>query len=102
MRTPDSRSTYDRGSRKPNFDNVSRGSSYPQYKEQFEVLNAKLDKILRLLNPEKSIEEPKVVVKPQVKDAAKSVENVMSVKKKKRAKKQVSTETDIATEAPKE
>ena len=75
MRDSDSRSTYDRGSRKPNFDNSDRGSSYPQYKEQFEALNAKLDKILKLLNPEKSIETPKVAV-PQVKDEAVIAEGV--------------------------
>jgi len=49
MRGSDSRSTYDRGSRKPNFDNGSRGSAYPQYREQFDALNAKLDKILKIL-----------------------------------------------------
>jgi CxxC-x17-CxxC domain-containing protein len=46
-----------------------------QYKEQFESLNFKLDKILRLLNPEKPIEEAVVV------------ENVEPVEKKKRVKK---------------
>jgi len=81
MRPSDSRSSYD------------RGSSYPQYKEQFEALNAKLDKILKLLNPEKPMATPIVTANPQVKEAAKSVENVKPVKKKTRAKKLVPTET---------
>ena len=88
-------------SRRPSFDN-NRSSSYPQYREQFEILNVKLDKILRLLNPEKSIEEPKVSAGPQVKEAAKSVENVKPVKKKTKAKKLIPTETDIPTEIPTE
>jgi CxxC-x17-CxxC domain-containing protein len=81
MKTPDSRSTYDRGSRKPNFDNGDRrGSSYPQYKEQFETLNAKLDQIIKLLNPEKLMEAPKVVTESQVKEESKGVENVKPAK----------------------
>ena len=99
---PDSSRTNDRDSRKPNFDNGDRGSAQPQYREQFEALNAKLDKILKLLNPEKSTEAPKVVAEP--------------VKKKTRAKKlaptevtveapaviEAPTETDIPTETPTE
>ncbi len=95
----DSRRSDDRGSRKPNFDNGGRDSAQPQYKEQFEALNAKLDKILKLLNPEKSMEAPKVVAEPQIEDTTDSVENVEPVKKKARAKKLVPTE-DIV-EAPK-
>jgi len=79
-------------SRRPSFDN-NRSSSYPQYKEQFEALNAKLDKILKLLSPEKPAEAPKVVTESQVKEESKSVENVKPVKKKTRAKKVVPTET---------
>jgi len=100
MRESDSRSSYDRGSRKPNFDNGDRGSSYPQYKEQFDALNAKLDKILKLLNPEKPVEAPKVAIEPQVKSISKSVKNVKPVKKKTKAKKLVSAKTDIPTETP--
>jgi len=96
MRDSDSRSTYDRGSRKPNFDNGNRDSSYPQYKEQFEALNVKLDNILKLLNPEKPTEAPIVITNPQIKDVMKSVENVKPVKKKTRAKKLVPTETPTA------
>jgi len=102
MRDSDSRSTYDRGSRKPNFDNNNRSSSYPQYKEQFEALNIKLDKILKLLNPEKPMDAPIIVAKPQVKEASKSVENVKPAKKKTKAKKPAPTETDIPTKTPKE
>lgn len=101
MRSSDSGSSYDRGSRKPNFDN-NRGSSYPQYKEQFEALNVKLDKVLKLLNPEKPMEASNVVTKPQVMDVTKSVENVKPLKKKTRAKKLVPTETDIPTKTPTE
>jgi CxxC-x17-CxxC domain-containing protein len=98
MGGPTSRRTDDRGSRKPNFDSNNRSSSYPQYKEQFEALNAKLDQILKLLNPEKLMEAPKVVTESQVKEESKGVENVKPVKKKTRAKKLVLTETDIPTE----
>lgn len=96
MRGSDSRGAYDTGSRKPNFDNSDRGSAYPQYKEQFEALNVKLDKILKLLNPEKPIEAPKVVTESQVNKAVKSAENVKPVKKKTKAKKQEPTQKDIS------
>ena len=50
----DSRRSEDRDSRKPNFDNRSdnrgRNSEQPQYREQFEALNSKLDKILAMLS----------------------------------------------------
>lgn len=95
----DSRRTDDRGSRKPNFDNGDRGSAQPQYREQFETLNTKLDKILKLLNPAKSTETPKVVAKPQVEDATNSVENVGPVRKKARAKKLAPTEDIVETPA---
>lgn len=36
-----------------------RSSTHPQYKEQFEALNVKLDKILRLLCQETSRKQPK-------------------------------------------
>lgn len=49
-------------------------SEAPQYKEQFEALNFKLDKILRLLNPEKPMEPS-------------AVENIEPVEKRKRVKK---------------
>lgn len=65
-----------------------RGSTHPQYKEQFEALNAKLDKILKLLNPEKPIESPTVVIEP--------------VKKKTKPKKLSPTVSDIPTEIVKE
>lgn len=80
----DSGSSYDRSSRRPSFDNRDRGSSYPQYKEQFEALNIKLDKILKFLNPEKPTEETK------------SVEVITPVKKKTKAKKREPTEKDIS------
>lgn len=95
MGGPTSRRTDDRGSRKPNFDNGGRGSGYPQYKEQFETLNAKLDKILKLLNPEKSMDAPIVVAVPQVKDVTNSAENVKPVKKKTRVKKLAPTKVTV-------
>jgi len=101
MRDSDSRSSYDRGSRKPNFDNSNRSSFHPQYKEQFEMLNAKLDKILNLLNPEKSIETSKVAIVPQVKNEIIKVD-IKPLKKKTKAKKPTPTETDIPTKTPKE
>lgn len=93
IRDSDSGRADDRFSRRPNFDNVSRSSSYPQYKEQFEALNTKLDKIIKLLNPEKPTEEQKVVTELQVKDAKSNVENVKPVKKKTKTKKRVTAET---------
>ena len=87
IRDSNSGGSYSRNSGKQSFDNNNRGSSYPQYKEQFETLNAKLDKILKLLNPEKPMEAPKVVTEPQVKDLAIKVESVKPVKKKTKAKK---------------
>jgi len=86
---PDSRHTDDRGSRKPNFDNGG-GLAQPQYREQFETLNAKLDKILKLLNPESS----------KVEDATNNVENGEPIKKKVRVKKLAPTEDTV--EAPTE
>ena len=86
MRSSDSRSIYDRGSRKPNFDNNNRSSSYPQYKEQFEALNIKLDKILKLLNPEKPIEASRVSIVPQVKNEIIKVD-IKPLKKKTKVKK---------------
>ncbi|MEK7534232.1 MAG: CxxC-x17-CxxC domain-containing protein [Patescibacteria group bacterium] len=83
----------DRGSSRPNFDNSNRGSSYPQYKEQFETLNVKLDKILKLLNPEKPVEAPKVVTEPKAEKVSKTVEKEKPAKKKTKPKKQVTTET---------
>lgn len=121
MRGSDSKRTDDRGSRNPNFDNRSdnrdRGPAQPQHREDFEALNAKLDKILKLLSPEKSIETPITTAKPQAENAATSrVEAVTPAKKKPRAKKLAPTEdtmenpaiietpgeTDIPTETPTE
>lgn len=94
MRGSDSGSSFDRGSRRPNFDNSNRGSSYPQYKEQFEALNAKLDKILTLLNPEKSIEASKVAIVPQVKHEIIKVD-IKPLKKKTKPKKLSPAVSDI-------
>lgn len=110
----DSRRTDDKGLRKPNFDNGGRGSNQPQYREQFETLNTKLDTILKLLNPSKPIEIPKVIVGSQVEKAVNNVGDVEPIKKKTRAKKlvltektvktpaviEVTTESDISTKAP--
>lgn len=92
MRDSDSGSSYGRGSGKPSFDNSNRGSSYPQYKEQFEALNIKLDKILKLLNPEMSTGTPKITIVPQVKSEAIKTD-IKPAKKKTKAKKLVPSET---------
>lgn len=97
---PDSRRTDDRGSRRPNFESRGGGLPQPQYKEQFEAISVKLDKILRLLNPEKSMEVAKVVSKPQIKKTTESVENIEPVKKKTKAKKPAPT--DLPVEIPAE
>jgi CxxC-x17-CxxC domain-containing protein len=72
--------------RRPNFENrdnaqVGKFVEKPQFKEQFERLNMKLDKILRILEPKieanaLSVEAPKA---PKVK---KIVKNPTPVKKK--------------------
>jgi CxxC-x17-CxxC domain-containing protein len=58
-----------------NHKNESRGNNYAsddkrdntdQYKEQFRILNAKLDKILNALNPVAPIEHKDVLVKTKV------------------------------------
>ena len=64
----DSRRTDDRSSRRSNFDNGGRGSSQPQYREQFEMLNVKLDKILKLLSSDASQKQSKKAQKPVVKE----------------------------------
>lgn len=82
----------DRGPRRSNFEG---GSEQPQYKEQFNILNAKLDKILSILGPssspkvvqEEKSEEKKVEEKPK-----KVVEK--AEKKKKTTKKETSVEPD--------
>lgn len=89
-------------------------SEAPQYKEQFESLNFKLDKILRLLNPEKTMDVPKADVSSPAEEAM-SAELAEPVKKKPRAKKifvedavgaqtvsELPTETEIPVEAPTE
>ncbi|RJQ27532.1 hypothetical protein C4577_01130 [Candidatus Parcubacteria bacterium] len=101
----DSRHTDNRGS-KPNFDNRDRYPAQPQYKEQFEALNTKLDKILKLLNSEKPVETtPKVVVEPQIKNTI-GEEIVAPVKKRTRTKKlvliQETAEPQTVTETPTE
>ncbi len=71
-------------------DRGSRGNSpQPQYKEQFESISAKLDKIIRLLSPEKTA--PAEIVKS---------ENTEPIKKKTRVKK--SAPTDLPIEIPAE
>ena len=92
IRDSESGRTDDRFSRKPSFDSNNRGSSYPQYKEQFEALNIKLDKILKLLNPQKPMEAQTVSAKPQVKDEVIKVD-VKLAKKKIKSKKSASSET---------
>ncbi len=76
----------DRGPRR-SFDRpTDRGTSQPQNKEQFDALNAKLDKILRLLNPEFPSAEMPVT------------ENAEPVVKKVRAKKKVAVEAEVPVE----
>lgn len=65
--------------RRPNFDDRNSGQvirpiGQPQYKEQFEALNLKLDRILRIL-------EPKVISAPD------EIKEIKSSKSKKATKK---------------
>lgn len=82
----------DRGSRRPSYDSRGRSPApQPQNRDQFEELNAKLDKILKLLNPEKKQSASKVVVEAPV-------ENAEPVKKKAKVKKLAPVE--VVEEAP--
>jgi len=68
---------------------VSSGGS-DQYKKQFEMLNAKLDDILKMLSPnKKSIEKETKIEKPVTKPVAKVVKKVAVVKKAAPVKKAV-------------
>lgn len=76
------RRSFDRPSDRP----AERSAPQSQYKEQFDALNAKLDKILRLLNPEvPSVEMP-------------VTENAEPVVKKVRAKKKAVVEAEVPVE----
>ncbi len=47
--------------------NRENGSSQPQFKEQFEALNNKIDRILKLLDPQPAQSEEQVVPTPETK-----------------------------------
>lgn len=102
MGGPDSRNNDDRGPRRPSFDNRDRDRrpiqqsqpQQPQYREQFESLNAKLDKILKILTaPVVSREETPVVKEEKIAkevEVLKLEEQPAIPKKKKRAPKKSS------------
>lgn len=99
MSGSDSRRNDDRGSRRQNYDNRNSGSYFPQYKEQFETLNYKLDKILKLLNPEKPAEAVKVAANPKVENSERNKEDAEPVKKKAKVKKTVPVENTVGPTA---
>lgn len=74
VRPSDSMRTDSGHPRHSNFENRSAGQinrpEQPQYREQLEALNIKLDKILKILEP-KIVEETKEVKSPKVKKVAK-------------------------------
>lgn len=67
-----------------------RPSEYPQYREQFEALNAKLDKIVKLLTPAAPQEVAQVNTEPQ-EEKAPDEQAVVIGKKKRVSKKTVVT-----------
>ncbi|HUW21329.1 MAG TPA: CxxC-x17-CxxC domain-containing protein [Candidatus Bathyarchaeia archaeon] len=66
------------------------GKNADQYKEQFEALNAKLDKILKMLTP---------VVSPEVAQEEKTVEKIEEPKPKKRTGKTEKKKTVVNKES---
>ena len=88
--TSDSRRPEGNFSR-PSFDSSSenrgRGSDGPQYKEQFEALNAKLDKILRILTPDAVKEEAPMAQEEVLQEVDLQPEEQAVPEKKKRAPK---------------
>ena len=94
----DTRRTDDRSSRRSNFDNGGRGSSQPQYREQFEMLNVKLDKILKLLSSDASQKQSKKAPKPIVEEAT-SLE-VSQLPDEEKMVEEVQLEPEIPTIIP--
>lgn len=67
---------------RPSFSNTSGSAQYPQFKEQFEALNIKLDKILKILSPIIFEEETPI---------AQEEKQISTPEKKKRVSKKAST-----------
>lgn len=84
----DSRRSDDRGPRRSNYSNSDRGPAQPQYREQFEMLNSKLDEILKLMGRTTPPKKPKAP-KPGVEVETISPESIM-------------TEPEIPQASPKE
>lgn len=77
---------------RPSFDNRDdnrgRSSEGPQYKEQFEALNVKLDKILRILTPNAVKAEAPMIQEEIVQETGlQPEEQIVIPEKKKRAPK---------------
>lgn len=73
----------------------SRSPEKPQYKEQFEALNAKLDKILKLLTP--ATAEIIVPIEKTLEQSAPVEEKKKTIKKKPRVSKKVA---EVVAEEP--
>lgn len=94
----DNRRSDDRGSFRPRFDNRNdrpQQSEQPNYRNDFQALNTKLDKILQLLNP--PVSSP-VVEESVVEKVMQPQEVVVIEKKKKLPKKKL----EAPVEAPQE
>lgn len=81
---------------RPSFDkrddNRSKSVETPQYKEQFEALNAKLDKILKILTPVVVRDEAPVVQEEVLQEVDLQPEEQTAIpEKKKRAPKKTAT-----------
>jgi CxxC-x17-CxxC domain-containing protein len=94
----DSQRSGDRNFNRPSYQHSDRPSFTDksprpnQYKQDFEALNAKLDKILRIISPSAKKQEEKLIVEDELKEILSSVENITAkVKKTPKAKKTVST-----------
>jgi len=87
----------DRGPRRPNFE--FRNNEQPQNKEQFNALNAKLDKILAILQPntqvKPSVTAPIIEVEEIIKLPDPPAGGLASKKKTKKPKKSVSPSPEV-------
>ncbi len=98
---PDSRRPERRDFRRPSFDNRNENrdnSQQPNYKDQLESLNIKLDKILKLLTPIAPVKTAAVVtaekVVPEIKEQKPEETATLPAKKKKASKKASKTKTE--------
>lgn len=88
---PDARRSDTRDFRRPSYDNrnENRGRTFeqPQFREQLEALNVKLDKILRLLTPSQATQVTPKEKPLETLEIEKITGEIAPVKKKRASKK---------------